>query len=77
MIKIKENTQTSSTALSNSTGYCNKLIALCRSNPKKTVVVFIIVIAIVYIWIHGPFYRTSDVMEGIPMILGDHESGIK
>jgi len=76
MTTIKENTPTSSTVLSTSTGCCNKLIAWCRKNPKKTAVVFIIVTAIVFIWVHGPFYRTSDIMEGIPAILGDQGSGV-
>jgi len=76
MTTIKENTPTSSPVLSNSTGCCNKLIAWCRRNSKKTAVVFIIAITIVVIWIHGPFYRTSDVMEGIPAVLGDQGSGV-
>lgn len=76
MTTTKENNPTSHTVLSNSPGYCNKLIAWGRKNPKKAAVVLIVVVAITFIWIHGPFYRTSDVMEGIPMILGDHGSGV-
>ena len=75
MTAINENTPTSPTVLSNSTGYCNKLIAWCRKNPKKTAVFFIIVIAIVFIWIHGPFHKIHNVW-GTPLILGDHGSGV-
>ena len=40
-----------------------KIIAWCRMNPKKTVVIFTIVIAIAFIWIHGPFHKTSNLMS--------------
>jgi len=77
MTTIKENTPTSSTGLSNSTGSCNKLIVWCRSNPKKTVVVLIIVIAVIFIWIHGPFHKISTMLGApTPASLGDHGSGI-
>lgn len=76
MTTIKENTPTSSTVLSTSTGCCNKLIAWCRKNPKKTAVVFIIVIVIVFIWIHGPFHKINILPESIPASLGDHGSGV-
>ena len=61
---------------SNIQAYWGKFVVWCRSNPKKTAAFCIIVIAVVSIWIHGPFYRTSDVMEGVPMILGDQGSGV-
>lgn len=76
MTAINENTPTSSTVLSNSTGYCNKFIAWCRKNPKKTAVFFIIVIAIVFVWIHGPFSKINIMPESIPAILGDNGSGV-
>ena len=77
MTAIKVNTPTSPTALPNSPGYCSKLIAWCRKNPKKTVVVFIIVLATVYIGIHVPFHK-RNLMLGLPTpeSLGDHGSGI-
>jgi len=64
MTTIKASTPTSPTEFSNSSGYFSKFVAWCRKNPKKTAVVFIIVIAIVIIWIHGPFHRTSNLMSG-------------
>ena len=78
MTAIKVNTPASPTEFPNSPGYCNKFIAWCRKNPKKTVVAFIIVIAIVIIWIHGPFHRASNLMSG-PSPFGQHNQwpGVK
>jgi len=77
MTAIKVNTPTSPTEFPNSPGYCSKFIAWCRKNPKKTGLVFIIVIAIVFIWIHGPFHK-RNLMLGLPTpeSLGDHGSGV-
>ena len=75
MTAIKVNTPTSPTEFPNSPGYCSKFITWCRKNPKKTVGVITIVIAIVYIWIHGPFQKIHNVY-GEPESLGDHGSGI-
>lgn len=52
------------------------LMTWCRSDPKKTAVVFIIVIAIVFIWIHGPFHKINIMPECIPASLGDHGSSV-
>lgn len=53
-----------------------KIFAWLRVHPIITAVALAILGAIVFIWIHGPFYRTSDVMEGIPRSLGENESGV-
>jgi hypothetical protein len=53
-----------------------KMFARLRVHPIIAAVVFAILIAIVFIWIHGPFHRTSDVMEGIPGSLGDNGAGV-
>lgn len=75
MTAIKANTPTSPTEFPNSPGYCSKFIAWCRKNPKKAAGVLIIVIAIVYIWIHGPFQKIHNVY-GEPASLGHHGSGV-
>jgi len=75
MTTTKENTPTSPTVPSNSPGYCNKLIAWCRTHPIKAVIVIIIVIiitliasliiyvAIAYIQLGGDF---GNMMSGPP-----------
>lgn len=63
MTATKENTPTSPTVPSNSPCYCNKLIAWCRTHPIKAVI-FIIVIAIVFVWIHGPFHKIHTISGG-------------
>ena len=75
MTTTKENTSTASTELSNSPGYCNRLIAWCRKNPQKATVVFIVVALIVFVWIHGPFHKINNVY-GEPECLGDNASGV-
>ena len=52
------------------------LTVWCRKNPRKAGLVFIIVIAIIFIWIHGPFHKTNIMPECIPASLGDHGSGV-
>lgn len=76
MTTINENTPGSSAESSSKPNCCNRIIALCRSNPKKTIVVSILVMAIVIIWIHGPFYDITRSLNCTPESLGDHGSGV-